>query len=53
MFGFNLNMKIAFKGINNIYINQGKKQNVPFVVPTVKGDLYKTTADIEQINSWY
>ena len=50
MFGFHLNMKIAFKGINNIYINQGIRQNVPFVVPTVKGDLFKTTADIEQIN---
>lgn len=50
MFVFISNMKVSFKGVNNIYVNQDKWQRMPFAVPLTNGQEYNTTADLEHIN---
>ena len=47
LFCFNANMKVSFKGINNIYIFQGKKQDVPLDIENNDGELCKGTANID------
>ena len=49
MFGFNANMKVSFKGINNINITQNRIADYPATVYGADNSFYKTSADVEEI----